>query len=104
MKYKRIYDLSIAELKKKSKRFTFTFYAYLIAGLIVSSVMAISGLQSINNVMQYTGENFLLLFVAIICSMNFLFVICLWMFNESSYYRMLEQFFDLMVYLKQKEK
>lgn len=104
-KQKRIYEMSIEELQKKSKKYKSTFYAYLVAALGIAFISGFFGLQSMNNVMSQTdGTLFLLLLVAVLCSLNYLMLIFLWSINESSYYKMLEQFSDLMIYLKQKEK
>jgi hypothetical protein len=103
---KKIYELSIDELKNKSKTYRRTFYMYLIAALIIAAVSGMYGLPSINNVMNYQkdGTIFLLLLLAVLVCLNFLMLIFLWFISESSYYKMLEQFSDLMIYLKQKEK
>jgi hypothetical protein len=105
-KSKKIYELSIDELKKKSKGFRATFYCYIMVALGIAFISGFYGLQSINNVMRHQADGtlFLLLLVAVLCCLNFLMLIFMWFINESSYYKMLEQFSDLIIYLKQKEK
>ena len=104
-KSKRIYEKSIEELQKDSKKYRSTFYAYIMAALGIAVISGFYGLQSIYNVMTQTeGATFLLLLIAVLCALNFFMLYFVWFINESSYYKMLEQFSDLMVYLKQKEK
>ena len=105
---KKIYDMSVDELKKKSKYYKIIFYFYFVAAIVVIGVNGFSSMVSVNNVMSNMdalgGTNFLLLLNVVLVSFLVLFVIFLWLVSESSYYKMLECFSDLMVYLKQKEK
>ena len=105
---KKIYEMSVDELKKKSRYYKIVFYFYFVAALVVIGVNGFTGLVSVNNVMGNMdvlgGTNFLLLLIVVLVSFLVLFVIFLWLVSESSYYKMLECFSDLMVYLKQKEE
>jgi hypothetical protein len=105
---KKIYDLSIEELKKKSSKYRSTFYVYLIMAIVLSVITGTLTLQSMNGVnsnQEALGTtNYFLILNTVLISVIFFLVIFLWLISESSYYKMLEQFADLMIYLKQKEK
>ena len=105
---KKIYDLSIEELKKKSSKYKSIFYSYVIFAIaigVISGVLTIQSMDGINRNQETLGTtNYLLLLNSILVSVIFFLVIFLWFINESAYYKMLEQFSDLMIYLKQKEK
>ena len=105
---KKFYDLSVDELKKKSKGYRVVFYIYVIIAIFIGGVNGFTSIVSVNNVMGSMdvlgGTNFLLLLNVVLVSFLVFFVIFLWLISESSYYKMQEQFCDLMVYLKQKEK
>ena len=104
-KQKRIFEMSVDELEKKSKKYRSIFYAYVTAAIGIAVISGFYGLQSIYNVMTQTeGTTFLLLLIAVLCALNFFMLYFLWFINESSYYKMLEQFSDLMIYLKQRER
>ena len=108
LKSKKIYDMTIDELKKKSSKYKSIFYAYLVMMLVIGAISGTLTLQSmdgINKNQETLGiTNYLLLLNSILIAVTIFFLIFLWFVNESSYYKMLEQFSDLMIYLKQREK
>lgn len=103
---KKIYDMTQEELEKKSRTYHGIFIGYVVAAIGISIINGFYGLQSINNVMNYTTDAtiFLLLFNTVMISIIFLFIIFLWMIMESSYYKMLQMFYDIMIYMKQQEE
>jgi len=105
---KHLYDLSVDELKKKSNLYRYIFYLYVIVAVVVSVVNGFASLISVNNVMANKdvlgGTGFLLLLNVVLVSFLVFFVIFLWLIGESSYYKMLQLFSDMMIYFKQKEE
>jgi heme/copper-type cytochrome/quinol oxidase subunit 2 len=105
---KKMYDLSIEELKKKASKYKSIFYAYVIFAIVISVITGMLTLQSmdgLNKNQEALGTtNYFLILNTVLISVVFFLLIFLWFISESSYYKMLEQFSDLMIYLKQKEK
>ena len=103
---KKLYELSVDELKKKSRNYSSRFWGYVIAAIGIGFINGFFGIQSLNNVMalQHDTSLFYFLLMLSLTSIMIFLILFLWFISESSYYKMLEQFSDLMIYLKQKEK
>jgi len=104
---KKIYDMSIEQLKKRSSNHKSMYYAYVIFAIVISMIcgtLAVQSLDGLNaNQKTLTGTNYLLLLDTILISVMVFLMIFLWFIIESSYYKMLECFEDMMVYLKERE-
>ena len=99
---KRIYEYSIAELKKKSRNYRIVFWVYVIMALIIGFITSLFSIPSLNNVMGMSGEYSFILLLLVLLSVNILFVVFLWFVSESSYYKMLQLNADMMIFLKGK--
>lgn len=104
IKGKGIADYTIEELKKKSIFNKTLFYSYLFGALIV----AILGSYTLYPIfddfmaMDTDGGTKLLLILGLFGIINFFLLLWVWMTNESSYYKMEQEFNELAIYLKEK--
>jgi hypothetical protein len=104
VKLKRIYEFSVDELKRKSRKYNTIFWFYMVAALVLNFINFFFGVQSLNNVMSTPDKDygFILMLSLVFISIMFLFMIFLWLVSESSYYKMLQLNADMMIYLKGK--
>ena len=102
-KSKKIYEMSVAELNKRSKIYAGVFWSYVILAVVVAFITGFFGINSINNVMSLPKDGtFLLLLSVVLLSINTMWIVLLWFINESSYYKMLQLNADMMIYFKGK--
>ena len=100
---KKFYELSIIELKKRAKLYKIIFYGYVIVAVLVGMVNGYFSLQSLENVKSVTDQDLYIHILSMIfLCVTVLLIIFLWFVSESSYYKMLEQNADIMIYLKSK--
>lgn len=100
---KRIYELSIDELKKKSRNFRVIFLGYVIAAIGIGFINSYFSLQSLNNLNSITDfDLYIHLLITILICIVFLLIFFLWFISESSYYKMLQLNADMLIYLKNK--
>jgi len=102
MMKKRFYELPITELKKMSKRYRMLFYFYVVGAILISIINGFVGAGSLMNVMTIQDSSLVPLLTLTLLAVNTFLVMFLWMVTESSYYKMIEQNIDIIIYLKTK--
>lgn len=98
-------DFTIEELQKRGRGFYYLFVVYAIISGLIAGVGGYYGYDIIQIVlsMELTGGTLLLVLFSFFGFLNFFLLLFVWTTNESSYYRMLEQFTVLFRYLKRFE-
>jgi hypothetical protein len=98
-------DYTIEELEKKAVYHKALFYGYAVAGIIVMLVgsYTIYGIFDSLMAINTEGSSKLLLLLGMFGIINFFLLFWVWLTSESSYYKMEQEFTELMVYLRSKE-
>src|SRR4030042_3346245 len=101
---KTLSELPSDKLQKYLKQFRYTFYIYIfmeVLFVIIAGWQGASLIQTVSDVSDSPIITMLLLF-GVINIMNMFMIFVVWFCMESSYYKMLENQMDLMLYLRTK--
>jgi hypothetical protein len=101
---KHIYDYTHEALEKRSKMHKFMFWFYSIGAIATAILGGYTLIPLLNNLMALNtdGSSKLILLFGLFSVINFFLLLWVWMTNESSYYKMEQEFTELMMYLKEK--
>lgn len=101
---KTLSELPSDKLQKYLKQCRYTFYIYIfmeVLFVIIAGWQGASLIQTVSDVSDSPIITMLLLF-GVINIMNMFMIFVVWFCMESSYYKMLENQMDLMLYLRTK--
>ncbi len=104
VRYEPQIDQPIEKLERQAKMHRIRFYVYTIAaiGIIVSMGIVVQMMMdAISKIQMENGVHLLVLF-GVLSLINFFLIIFLWFITESSYYKMMQQFTELWMLLKNK--
>jgi hypothetical protein len=98
-------DYTIEELEKKAFYHKALFYGYALAGIAVMVIGSYTIYNIFDSLMAINteGSSKLLLLLGMFGIINFFLLFWVWLTSESSYYKMEQEFTELMVYLRSKE-
>jgi hypothetical protein len=101
---KHIYEYTKEQLERRTKMHKTMFWAYSLGALATAILGAYTLTPLANNLLSLNtdGSSKLILLFGLFGVINFFLLLWVWMTNESSYYRMEQEFTELMMYLKEK--
>jgi hypothetical protein len=104
LKGKKIFDYTQEELEKRRVLHRVMFWCYCLGALGIAIIGSYTLYPIFNDFMALNTDSGskLLLLLGLFGIINFFLLLWVWMTNESSYYKMEQEFTELMMYLKEK--